>query len=202
MEQQLQSFFRKQIYLAILCASIACSGVASAQSLSPSEEFRTFVDTYLGAKKEPLRYVYSGETLAFIPESEWTHVSENSVAVAFETTLPSKTYVEYGTTPSFGKRTTLDDRFTSLHLHHLAGLQMGQRVYFRFVAEDERGITIRSTVREATPAAIPGAKHIPGDVAGPPYVLTQAGYYVVTADVNAPTRGFTIKTSGVTLDLN
>ena len=129
--------------------------------------------------------------------------SQNSAALGFETNLPAKSYVEYGATSSYGQRTADPDRHYYLHLHYLTGLAPNRTYHYRWVAVDERGNVLRSADKTLQTKTFAGAVMVPGALSGPPYVLDQANTrYVLTQDIFAHTRAFTIKANGVILDLN
>jgi len=149
--------------------------IQASQAQSVYDEFNNFAIQNFGAEKEPLIYEKFGNTLKFLSDGDWVYPSERSAAIGFETNLPSKTYIEYGLTSSYGQTTQdqTEERYFYLHL--------------------DRTFTTRSTS---------GVIHIPQDVSGPPYVLNQAGAtYVLTQDITAEDTAFIITASNITLDL-
>jgi len=120
--------------------------------------FDAFCKKHFGAELEPLAYDMHGSDLIFLSRSgsEWSYVSETSACIAFETNLPAKTYVEYGTSTSYGSQVGIEtNRYYYLHLAYLTDLDPDTLYHYRFVAEDERGNVIYSpekTFTTATPA--------------------------------------------------
>ncbi|KKL04614.1 hypothetical protein LCGC14_2614300, partial [marine sediment metagenome] len=163
--------------------------------------YNYFCKKYFGAEKEPLQYVNDGNTLAFdnAANSEWEYASEESACIGFETTLPARTYIEYGLTASYGSTVYIeasdnDNRYYYNHLGYLTGLSNNTTYHYRFVAEDERSNTIYSsdkTLTTATPAG--NVVYIPGSMGSPRYMLDSANTtYIVTQDINAGDTAFQI----------
>ena len=57
-------------------------------------------------------------------------------AIAWETNLPAKTYIEYGPTTSYGQKTNQPERFFYTHLHYLKDLDNNKTEVYSSVAED------------------------------------------------------------------
>jgi hypothetical protein len=190
----------------VLLATVTLmAGVATAQQENAKkvyDDFNAFCLKYFGAEKEPLVYEKFGKDLKFLPDGSWRHVSENSACVAFETNLPAKGYVEYGETAQYGKRTAEHERHFYLHVHYLKDLKADATYHYRLVATDERGNRIASEDATFETRTIADAIRVPGDLAGPPYVLDKAGAtYVLTKDLTIDGRAFEVKADRVTLDL-
>ncbi len=165
--------------------------------------FNQFCLENFGAEKDQLYYDHFGQFLAFVPGGEWEYFSENSATIAFESNLPANAWVEYGTTNQYGNSTGIGERPFFIHVRHLTGLQAGTQYHYRLVIEDERGNQVASGDRVFQTRSPGGVVYLPGDVAGPPYVLDQANStYVITQDLEVPQRAFTISASGVILDFN
>ncbi len=178
-------------------------GALLAQSDAEYQAYNTFCLDNFGAENEALIYEVQGSSLSFVAAADWVHESENSAAVGFQTNLPAMTRVEYGTSTAYGNLTEATERYFFNHLHYVKGLAANTTYHYRLVATDERGNVTRSGDRTFQTGDIAGAIHIPGDIAGPPYNLNQAGAtYVLTQDVVAQQRAFTITREGITLDLN
>jgi hypothetical protein len=131
--------------------------------------FDIFCKETFGAEKEILAYDIFGSALEFMAEtgSEWSHISETSACLAFETNLPANTYIEYGLTTGYGSQT--------------------------FVAEDERANIITSGDNTFTTGTPPNVIYVPAGVSGPPYNLTQANKtYLVTEDLVCNRTAFNI----------
>jgi len=166
--------------------------------------FDVFCKETFGAEKEPIAYEIFGNNLAFMSEtgSEWSHVSETSACIAFETNLPAKTYIEYGETTGYGSQTPASDRYYYLHIYHLRDLDPDTTYHYRFVAEDERANVVTSGDKTFTTGTPPNVIHVPAGVSGPPYVLDQAGKtYLVTQDLVCDRTAFEITADNVTFDL-
>jgi len=139
------------------------------------DDFNVFAKQAFGAEKEPLIYDKFGNTLEFDEEGFWIHESKTSAVIAFETNLPSNSYVEYGTTTSYGQQTQAHDRSYYIHLHYLNDLSQGI-YHYRLVATDERGNTIRSEDRTFTTSA--SGSEISGS---PPFSLSSGIYVLMEA---------------------
>lgn len=170
------------------------------------DDFNQYCIQNFGAEipdAKELVYPKFGQYPYFIKTGDWVHKSQNSAAIGFETNLPAKTHVEYGFTAAYGLRTPAPERPFYLHLHYLKNLLPDQTYHYRLVAVDERGYIIRSEDRTFQTRTIAGAIPVPGNLGNPPYILDQANKtYILTQDIVAQTRAFSIKADGVTLDLN
>jgi hypothetical protein len=164
--------------------------------------YEDFAKKNLGAINEPLIYEHAGSVLKFDPNSFWRHVSENSAAISWQTNLPTKGFIRYGTdSANLDRSTPITRRFYEQHLQHLKGLSTDIPIFYRVCGIDERDEVIAGNIEVITPTKIPNAKYIPGNMPAAPYVLT-SGYYVLTEDIEVGTRAFTIQGNNVTLDLN
>ncbi|MGO9115858.1 MAG: hypothetical protein ACLP9L_42170 [Thermoguttaceae bacterium] len=166
------------------------------------DAFDAFCRAQFGAAKEELTYTAFEKDLRFDETGAWAYASVESACIGFETVLPARSSVEYGTTASYGQRTKATDRFCYLHLHYLQGLQPGRRYHYRLLAIDERGNRIASPDRILETKSDRGMIRIPGGVAGPPYILDRpGGVYLVTRDMVIDSRAFQITAKDITLDL-
>ncbi|GEM_PF-1260486 len=167
------------------------------------DAFNAFSRTHFGAQADPLVYEKYGQTLNFVADGEWIHVSENSASIGFQTNLPAVTWIEYGTTTAYGQRTDPTDRFYSIHLQQLKGLQTGQTYHYRIVAVDERGQVLMSEDRTITPQVIPGAIYLYQKADGSPHQLTQGGKtYVLKEDLIVSGKAIDSLRDDITIDLN
>lgn len=167
------------------------------------EEYNQFCLENFSAPTEPLVYEHCGHELVFQDDGFWIHESRNSAAIGLETNLPAKTRIEFGETQALGRSTAEPERYFFIHLHHVTGLEPERTYYYRAVAVDERGHIATTPLRTFQTHSFAGAVLIPGQLSGPPFVLNSANAtYIVTEDIVAPTRAFSIKATGVTLDLN
>lgn len=165
--------------------------------------FNRFALLNFGAEHAPEMYDKYGSSLVIDPASEWQYISEKSVAISWESNLPSLSYIEYSTDFSFDQSTEFSERYFHIHLHYLKDLSPNTLYNYRIVSTDERGTVYTSTPSSFSTADVPGAIRIPDDMpAGPPYVLDQdGGHYIVTQDITADSGVFNIQHSNITLDL-
>lgn len=172
----------------------------------PHEElynlYNQFCLTHYGAETDPLVYETFGGEVKVHEGSFWKYVSEKSTSISWKTNLPAKTYIEYGTTQSYGARTDLPERFFYIHLHYLKNLEPRTLYHYRLILIDERGNKIESEDKTFHTRDIPNAIYIPGDMGSPPYILDQANsVYIITEDITADKTAFEIQAENVTLDL-
>ena len=166
------------------------------------EAFNGFCAEHLGAEREEEVYRAFGKTLRLWEGSRWRHVSERSACIAWQTNLPARTFVEYGETAHYGRRTPEPERPFFTHAHYLRGLKPGTTYHYRLVSVDERGNRLAGEDETLTTLRAGQAIRIPDDVAGPPHVLGRAGAtYLVTRDIAAPGTAIFVAASGITLDL-
>jgi hypothetical protein len=172
----------------------------------PPEElydlYNQFCLTHYGAEIDPLVYETFGNQLETEKGSNWEYISEKSASISWKTNLPAKTYVEYGTSKTYGERTDLPERYFYIHLHYLKNLQPNTTYHYRLVSVDERGNKTESQDKTFSTGNIPNAIHIPGDLGNPPYILDQANsVYIVTENIDADRTAFEISADNITLDL-
>lgn len=171
--------------------------------MSVYSDFNTYCTATFGALAEPLVRATFGNTPAFVVAGDWTYPSRNSASIAFETTLPCKGRIEWGTTTAYGNLTALPDRFYYNHLHYLTGLTPGVTYHYRLVAVDESGVTVTSADRTITTVAMASAIAIPGGAYATPYVCSvQGATYILTGNITAQRRGISVEAYDVTIDLN
>ncbi|MBN1674698.1 MAG: fibronectin type III domain-containing protein [Kiritimatiellae bacterium] len=192
----------------VVAAVVLSVGPASAGAPDPGETeayeaFREFCIAHFGAEKEPLAYDKFGRELRILEDGIWVYPSETSCSIGWDTSLPARSYVEYGLTSAYGSRTPDPERHFYVNLRHLTGLRPDTPYHFRLVAVDERGNRVATADMTFTTRATGGSVQVPGEPAGPPYVLDQPGTtYVLTRDITAPHTAFKIAARDVTLDLN
>jgi len=171
--------------------------------MSVYSDFNTFCQSKFGALAEPLVQATFGSTPAFVAAGDWTYPSRNSASIAFETTLPCKSHVEWGTTTAYGNSTSLPDRFYYNHLHYLTGLTPGVTYHYRLVAVDESGVTVTSADRTITTLAMASAIAIAGGTYASPYACNTAGAtYILTGNIVAATKALYVTVNNCTIDLN
>ncbi len=178
------------------------------QGFSPDELYEVFNEfalTHFGPANQPLITEYTGDILDFVLDGGWQHVSKNSAAIAFETTLPVRGYVEFGTDEeSLEEATEESERYFFNQLHHITGLESETEYFYRLVARGDDGETIVSHTRSFTTASGTDWTAVPGELAGPPYVLSESDTtYYLTEDITADRTALIIENAtGVTIDLN
>jgi len=166
-------------------------------------DFNTYCTATFGALAEPLVKATFGNTPAYAVAGDWTYPSRNSASIAFETTLPCKGRVEWGTTTAYGNLTALPDRFYYNHLHYLTGLTPGVTYHYRLVAVDESGVTVTSADRTITTLAMASAIAIPGGAYASPYACNTSGAtYILTGNIVAEKKALYVTVNNCTIDLN
>lgn len=172
-----------------------------AQKEDAYDAFNRFCLKYFDASKEPEVYRTFGEDVKFLEGGAWRYVSETSACIAFETNLPTRSAVAFGTTTRYGKSTAQPDRHHFLHVHYLRGLKPVTTYHYRMTCVDARGKTVTSKDLTFTTKRLAGAVRIPGDLQGPPYMCDKANTtYLLTEDVVSDSAGINIVADGVTLD--
>jgi len=96
--------------------------------------------------------------------STWRYVSQRSAVIAWQTNLPASSFVEFGETNQYGRKTALPERHFYLHLHYLKGLEPGTTYHCRLAAIDERKNTLLSKDVTFTTNVMAEAVRIPGDI--------------------------------------
>jgi len=187
------------------CLALAFTCAAPAPGAQPSdayEAFNQFCAAHFAAEREEEMYRAFGKELKVVEGSLWQHVSEASACFAWQTNLPAKTSVEFGTTAAYGQKTAEPERCFSLHLHHLKGLKRDTTYHYRLVATDERGNRLATPDATFATKRLPDAVRIPDGGAGPPFVLDRPNAtYLVTQDIAADGTAIFVAASGITLDL-
>lgn len=146
------------------------------------------------------RYGIEQGEVAFREEGAWVYCSESSAVVAVETTERTCAKLEYGQGDAYDRvQEDLDLHY--IHIFYLAELTPGVQYDLRVLAEDRRGRRAESGVLSLQTRALPDAIRLPGQAPGPPYVLDQPGYYLLTEDVVAAGTALQISASHVVLDL-
>ena len=135
----------------------------------------------------------------------WVHSAETSALIYWQLNQINKSalsYVEYGTTPSYGSRSATTSAPRLAQLHSIRGLERNQTYHYRMVIIEE-GIETHSENLRFSTADIANAIRIPADVSGPTYDLNQAGRtYVLTQDISTPKGAFIVSGSNITLELD
>src|SRR5690554_1988556 len=166
--------------------------------------FNEFALTHFGPANQPLLHKYTGEVLDFVTRGDWRHISVNSATIAFESTLPVRGSLEYGTRADALSETTPEsERYYFTQIHHLRGLEPETTYYYRLVARGTSGETIVSKVREFKTGGLGALTELPGTLEGPPYILDQPGTtYLLSEDIVADGTAIHIAASDITVDLN
>jgi len=182
-----------------VCLSVV---VAAASAAEVYETFNKSCVEHFGAEKEDEVYRSFGRDVRIVNDGTWSHVSEASACLAWETNIPARTYVEYGTSAKYGHRTLEPERHFYLHVHYLRGLKPSVTYHYRLAMTDERGNVITSEDRSLATRAMPAAVRVPDDIGGPPFILDRPNTtYLVTEDLAATGTAIFIAASGITLDL-
>lgn len=177
------------------------------EGFSPAELYEVFNEfalTHFGVANQPLVEEFTGDLLDFKPDGDWTHISKNSASVAFETTLPVRGYIEYGTDEeALDESTEESERYFFNQLHHLSDLEAETTYYYRLVARGDDGETIISHTRSFTTEDGSDWTAVPGDLDGPPYRLDDSSTtYYLSEDLSAPRTALVVEGTDITVDLN
>ena len=165
--------------------------------------FDSFCIGHFGVFHEPEMHKALGRDLRVPPDGIWSYVSSNSAVIAWESSLPSKTYVQYGLVPNgYVWATPMTTRNHFVHVHHLRNLQPDTTYHYRLVTMDERITIVRTEDMTFTTRTPTNVVDVPGALTGPPYTLDQPNAtYRVTKNITADSTAFNIVADGVTLDL-
>lgn len=185
------------------------AGILSPQPYSAPADtdygwFERFRMDNFGPETDPVLQQALGTQLSLQTEGEWSYTSYESFAVAFSTTLPTITIVEYGQSSTYGQETETQDAYYFNHLHYLKDLQPNTTYHYRLVAQAKDGRQIASEDRVFTTRAMTSdVIRIPEDMpGGAPFALTQPNKtYLLTQDIEADGTFAKIFASNVTLDL-
>jgi len=138
---------------------------------------------------------------------QWRYASETSAVIYWQLgdiSESANSYVEYGKPDDLGRRTsqTVEPRWA--HLHRLTGLETGVDYFYRMVnVETATGERTFSDLLSLRTEREEGTIYIPGELAGPPYILDQPDTkYVLTRDITADGTAIDILAKGVVLDLD
>ena len=134
----------------------------------------------------------------------WVHVSETSAVLYWWAEDATRSHVEFAQGGGPVQRTALTKGARWGQFHRLRGLETGRTYSCRMVVVDPRSqAETKSAVLQVTPRRKQGANRIPGQMAGPPFVLDRAGAtYILTQDVKADGTALDITAPDVTLDLD
>ncbi len=139
-------------------------------------------------------------------DAKWIYVSETSAVIYWrlaKINLSSLSYVEYGTTTNYGKRTKISREPRWAQFHRISGLQKSRTYHYRMVNVDPKTKKeFRSADATFRTKPLAGARRIPGRFKGPPYVLSKPGKYILTEDITAGGNAFEITGSDILLDLD
>jgi len=167
------------------------------------------------SKTETFVFSSGAETPVEISE-EWSHVSETSAFIYWQTNDSVYSYVEYGLTTSYGQQTPIqqDSWLTDMeissqygyysHAHYLTNLQHNTEYHYRLVIIDKDSQIIYGSDQTFTTQDYTGNRiEVPGALSGPLYLLDQDNtVYVLTQDITVPQRAFEIRGNNITLDLD
>lgn len=185
-----------------LMMSIICATLSGRIWAGEVTDFESFKAAHFGATYEPLTYALPGDTLKFLEDGAWQHVSEDSATLAFETNLPATLHVEYGEGKTLDQTTQPSDRPRYIHLVRLTGLKPGKTIQYKAVAKDERGNAVTLAGKPIAPKKIDKAVYLTADMPTP-IKLDKAGVtYVLKGDLVAKGTALSVTAQGVTIDLN
>lgn len=181
-----------------------CAGLFMAEPAFSADDFDQFCRDHFGVAHEELTTHLPGDELKLLPDGQWSHVSEQSATLAFESNLPMVSHIEYGLTPALGSKTEPTERAFYLHIHRLTGLETGKTYHYKLVGTDERGRAIESAVATINPKKVANAIYLPNpEQPEPPFNLDRAdATYILTKDVIADATAINILAPNITLDLN
>jgi len=134
----------------------------------------------------------------------WVHAAPHSAVVYWrmkDIAGEATSYVEYGPTGSYGRKTPTTAEPRWAHFHRLTGLKPGAKVHYRPVLVRKGKTTLGPPGALTTPPA-EGWTPVPGKLAGPPYVLDEGGQYLLTKDIVATGNAITIAAPDIILDLD
>ena len=138
---------------------------------------------------------------------QWKYASETSAVIYWQSgdiSESANSYVEYGKSDDLDRRTvqTVEPRWS--HLHRLTGLETGVEYFYRMVnVETATGKRTVSDLLSLRTEKEEGTVYIPGELAGPPYILDQPDTkYVLTRDITADGTAIDILAKGGVLDLD
>ncbi|MFC2131688.1 T9SS type A sorting domain-containing protein [Bacteroidota bacterium] len=177
--------------------------IISFLSADEYDDFNQFCIDNFTAEKEVEMYNMLGNSLEIVDEGDWTHISEKSACICWETNLPAKTKVEYGTNDEYGNSTAYRERNFFLHIHYIKDLIPNTQYHYRFVSVDEKGNELISEDKIFTTNTPENLIRIPDDLTGAtPYTLDQSNAnYLLTEDITAESTVFNVAETGITLDL-
>ena len=139
---------RRLIALVVLLIVGFASASFAMDPVVVGHRFDAFCMTYFGVFKEPEMHRGLGQELKVPADGVWTYVSRNSAVIAWESSLPSRTYVHYGLTPNaYIFATPITTRNHFIHVHYLKNLQPNTTYHYRLVTMDERVRIVRSEER-------------------------------------------------------
>ncbi|OGF44965.1 MAG: hypothetical protein A2231_08665 [Candidatus Firestonebacteria bacterium RIFOXYA2_FULL_40_8] len=167
------------------------------------EKFNTFCLENYGANKDELYYFKFGKELRIDDNSIWMYLSENSACIAWETNLPSRSYIEYGVTDKYGEKTTEEERYFFVHIQYLKSLITEKSYHYRLVSVDERGNKITSEDKVLETKKIKNSVRIPDEAGKINYLLNvPMTTYILTKDIKLDEDYFAVIGDKITVDLN
>jgi len=136
----------------------------------------------------------------------WVHAAPHSAVICWHPLTPeahgeATSFVEYGPTAEYGRKTTPTAEPRWAHLHRLSGLEPGKTYHYRPTIVQGGKTTAGPDARFTTPMADDWTA-IPGALAGPPYTIDKPGRYLLTKDIAADAEAIFIDAADVTLDLD
>jgi len=147
---------------------------------------------------------------------EYSHISETSAFIYWQTSEAVDSYVEYGPTTTYGSQTTLQENNIMealnkvnvhhgfyTHAHYVTNLQRNTLYHYRLVMIDENNNYFYGPDQTFTTQDYPSKIEVPGSLSGPMYTLDQDNtVYVLTEDIVASGGAIHIIGNGITFDMN
>ncbi|KPL01797.1 MAG: hypothetical protein AMK75_03890 [Planctomycetes bacterium SM23_65] len=192
----------KRLFVVLVAVGFAGTSFA-VNPVVVGDRFDAFCATHFGAPKEPEMYKGLGSEITVPRDGIWTYASRNSAVIAWESSLPARTYVQYGMRANayiYVTPITTYNHF--IHVHYLQNLEPNTTYHYRLVTMDERVLIVRTDDMTFSTPALTNAVVLPGSLPGPPYTLDKPNTtYLVPKDIQADSTAFNITADGVTLDL-
>jgi len=143
-------------------------------------------------------------TAAAKPAGLWVHAGPHAAVVYWRMkTLADEatSYVEYGPTSDYGRKTDATTEPRWAHLHRLTALEPGKTYHYRPVVVRKGKATPGPDAMFTAPGT-DGWTAVPGKLAGPPYVIAKPGKYLLTRAIEAEGTAIVIEAADVVLDLD
>src|SRR6185295_6641220 len=87
-------------------------------------------------------------------------ITNTSAVISWTTSVPSSTWIEYGTSASLGSNTDLQQNLVTSHTQTLTGLQLGTVYSYRVTSISAPGASSTSSTLTFTTLNIPGISNV------------------------------------------